>query len=460
MAYFQTSIATQQTSSGSKSYTPVKRDMVMSVTGYDTAQNIIFGTLNDGRTAAVSIDAEAFGRGVKTEQRDPARTKAAPYLTHRIDRKMEEKIPVGHYVILENAEVLRKDKKSGNRIMKATRVIAAGKNKNKIIEALFTFTMNHKLNKVERVQAWVGEAFMADDAEQAKELKERMDQSFEQHQTEEAKLEEAKSSFWLPYIGFELRALLPAFNPVEAAKIVDVSGRFECSVVQTEDSTTRTQLKGEDFDKIVKQYSEYVKEHYGHDARVEASWYISYPNGQYCSDLDFNSVNGYNPYLRMATAKSKLSSNDEQTVEGGNFGGWGVICLSKDVIDDNSKVVPRFYVSKVYVNTKAKNFVQQKIKSPDGMMPTLSNEMKGDLMQYGQVYVPENNTLETALPEFNAMITADNMQAAPQTVAAFRDPWSEDETDDVPFDPPASGYTVPEATKPVPSTGIRPRFTA
>jgi hypothetical protein len=412
-----TSNIAQRQSNTSKTYTPIKRDMLMLVTGYDLEKYTIMGTLSDGRKIEVTINAEAFARGVKSE-RD------APYQKHRIDKKMSEKIPANGktYAILENAEVLRKGK-NDVRIVSANRVHMAGSNKNKVIETLITFTMNHKHKKVERVQSWSPDSFLIDNVDKENIFMEQLNRFSELHRAEESKLEVKKSSFWLPYAGFELKTLKVPFNPVDQTEIIDLSGRFETTnkeeVVNEEVFQFRNQITADEYKTIKNQYESYVKATYGEDVRIEVCTYISYPVSQYLTDLDFNSVEDgkYNPFLRMATAKSKLSLNEAIEVEGGNYGCWGIIKIAPDALNqETGEVKKQYYVSSIFVNTTAKNFVHQKIKTEDLLLPIFNEGLRSTLM----TYTPKQNVEHTYSQQSKPVAQTQSFSACSD------DPWADD----------------------------------
>jgi hypothetical protein len=386
-----------------KAYTPIKRDMVMSVTSYDLSNHKIFGILSDGRKAEVQIDPEAYQRGVRSEQLQPSIAASAPYLGHKIDAKMSAKIIANKSLaVLENAEVVKK-LKDGTRLMNATKIIAAGSNKTKSFEALMTFTYNESLKKAERIQVWDQQAISINNVDCINLLKNKLEEYKTMHNIEEIKLEEKKSSFWIPYVGFEFRTVDSQNN------VIDLSSRFETKTVEHGEADNLTKFKEQmtsiDFDDMLKAYIDYSSNSYGENNLIEVTSYVSYPNGQFCKQLDFSSIqNGdYNPLLKMATAKTKTSidSNDET---GGNFGCWGVINLSKDSLNDQNEVVKRYYVSRIFANTKAKNYVHQKIKSSNDSMVLLSNNLKSTLMQY----TPKQNVIQNTKKEQNSFWVDDN----------------------------------------------------
>lgn len=458
-----------------------RRDILIYVTDYDLERGVICGTtVTEGRYVEASVDPQEVARGRETERKYPEKTSEAAYLGHSIDAKMKSRIePNGqHMAILEGAEVQRKINKTINgtpteiRFVRCRRVGDGGVNPKKTFEALITLTKNPRYNSVERVQCWRPEAFDIDNQEAIKELTDRLDKISAGHiQAQEAIQNGSKTVSYLPIVGAELRTIRMSDNPAEGGKIIDVSGRMERTPAIIDEATdtiiTPSQpITGEIFKQNLKAYVDYVREQYGEDVRVEVSTYKSYPTGRYNVDFDFNEMRGsYSPFLQMASARSRVAADDEEMTEGGNYGGWGVVSISKDRVDEQGNVDHRYYVNRVYVSSNAKAFIHRKVKSADGMAYDLDNALKGpvlrwkDAQQANQNTVPVQNSLPKTAPqpagdipfefggENNTKPVQTKNEPAPQpapTSTTANDPWGNDnwnDDDDIPFDSPPPSVT-------------------
>jgi hypothetical protein len=420
MAYNSNSVARGtvkgDTPFSQRSNTLNRRDLLIYVTNYDLERHLICGNhVQDGRYMEISVDPQEVARGREQEQRNPQKTAEAAYLGHSIDARMKERIvPDGaHIAIVEGAEVTKKINKTVNgqpqeiRLVRCRRISDGGVNPKKTFEALVTLTKNSRFNSVDRVQCWSAEATDVTNEEAVAALAARFDKVSNAHRNAQAEIQDGgKGTSYLPIIGVELRTVRMSDNPAEGGRIVDLSGRMERTRAEYDPSTNTlispsVPIDGAVFKQNLEAYTKYVKETYGENVRIEMSTYTSYPTGRYNNDFDFNEMrSGYSPFLQMASARSKVAADDDAFVEGGNYGGWGVVSISKDKTDDAGTVIPRHYVNRVYVSSNAKSFVHRKIKSADGQAYDLEDGLKGDVLRWKDTQkTPAQNTVPSRAPQ-------------------------------------------------------------
>ena len=423
-----------------------RRDLLIYVTEYDLERHLICGNhVQDGRYMEVSVDPQEVARGREQEQRNPQKSAEAAYLGHSIDARMKARIvPDGtHIAILEGAEVTKKLNKTVNgqpqeiRLVRCRRIADGGVNLKKTFEALITLTKNNRFNSVDRVQCWGADAIDASNAEAVEALAERFNKVSAAHRNAQAEIQEGgKGTSYLPIVGVELRTVRMSDNPAEGGKIIDLSGRMERTRAEYDPATNTlispsVPIDGAVFQQNLEAYTQYVRQTYGENVRIEMATYTSYPTGRYNNDFDFNEMRGsYSPFLQMASARSKIAADEESFVEGGNYGGWGVISISKDKTDDAGTVIPRHYVNRAYVSSNSKGFVHRKIRSADGQAYDLEEGLKGPILRY--------NTTQTPAPQ-NTVPGRAPQTARPSAAPSFDDQdqgggYGGPGYDDIPFD--------------------------
>lgn len=366
------------------------KSRLLKVEKYDLANKTIYGTLTNGEKAQVSIDKAAFERGVKKEPKQ-----SRFYLGHRIDEKMQRDIPADgqHFVILEDSVILKKTE-DGTRLMKANRVWTAGTDMSKLLEGYISFKLDKNREKIQRLQVWKDQAFLINDENKTFKMKANLDASYKLH------LEESKNVLRLPFVGFQFRSIRPNENTDGLYKgtIVDVSICYEYKVITENEKVIKRQLESVDFDKHLQRYKEYAVQKYGTEVVIEATKYTSYPISTFSTDLGISDPdNDYGDFLnlRNATAVNFTCAESTKEIIGGNFGGWGVVRLAKDVKENGILKEKRFYIDRVYTKGSAKNFIQQKIKRQNGDLVELSDELKGATLEWIKKENKEESTTQS-----------------------------------------------------------------
>lgn len=366
------------------------KSRLLKVEKYDLEKKAIYGTLTNGEKAQVSIDKAAFERGVKKEPKQ-----SRFYLGHRIDEKMQRDIPADgqHFVILEDSVILKKVE-DGTRLMKANRVWTAGTDMSKLLEGYISFKLDKNREKIQRLQVWKDQAFLINDENKTFKMKANLDASYKLH------LEESKNVLRLPFVGFQFRSIRPNENTDGLYKgtIVDVSICYEYKVITENEKVIKRQLESVDFDKHLQRYQEYAVQKYGTEVVIEATKYTSYPISTFSTDLGISDPdNDYGDFLnlRNATAVNFTCAESTKEIIGGNFGGWGVVRLAKDVKENGILKEKRFYIDRVYTKGSAKNFIQQKIKRQNGDLVELSDELKGATLEWIKKENEEESTAQS-----------------------------------------------------------------
>lgn len=355
------------------------KSRLLKVEKYDLENKQIHGTLTNGEKAQVSIDKAAFERGVKKE---PKQSKF--YLGHRIDEKMQRDIPADgqHFVILEDSVILKKTKE-GVRIMKANRIWTAGTDMSKLQEGYISLKLDKERTRIQRLQVWNDTAFSIEDEDKIHKMKSKLDTSYKSH------IEELKNTLRLPFTGFQFRTIVPVeTDDLYKGTIVDVSICYEYRIITENNKAIKRQLNSEDFEKHLQRYQEYAIKKYGPKVMIEATRYTSYPISTFTTDLEIDDVeNNYGNFinLKIASASNKTCEDSDKEIVGGNFGGWGVVRLAKDVKDNGALKERRFYIDRIYTKGSAKNFIQQKIKTQQGQLVELSEKLKGAVMEWKEM---------------------------------------------------------------------------
>jgi hypothetical protein len=411
----------------SSSYSPQarslnRRDRLIYVTDYDIEKSIMIGIdVSNGQHIEATIDPQNVARGREREKKDPKKAADASYLGHSVDAKMKQVIePNGrHIAVLEGAEVTRKINKNidgtpqETRLVRCQRISDGGVELNKTFEALITLTRNARFNSVDRVQTWKADAFDTSNEDTLQSIASQFEAGFNEYTQAQQQIQDGqKNASYLPTLGAELRTIKMSDNPAEGGRIIDLSGRIERTRFEY-DSETRTVIRpstpidGTTFLQNAKDYIEYVKGAYGQDVRVEVALYTSYPTGRYNSDFELGGVT-WSPALQLATARSKIAEDEDQYQEGGNYGCWGVVSLSKDKTEADGSLINRHFVNRCHLSSNNKGFIHRKIKSVDGVNYDLDDSLKGPILKWKDAQnAAPMNTNPMAAP-------ADQYQPAPQ----------------------------------------------
>lgn len=400
---------------GSSKFFKNKRDLVISVTGFNLERSTISGYTSDGRyvEAHVAPSDIARNRGYANTPEAQEKADKAPYLSHEINAKMKSVINPdsgNHLAVLHGAVVERKINKTvvtsrgtetSFRLIECSRVTDGGIDPEKTFEALVTITKNAGRNKVDRIQAWNPDAFSANDTTSLQNLA----ADFDHFANAQAKSQEnapngASQTFYLPATGAEFRTIRMSNNPIEGGKIIDLSGRMEKSAAVLHKDTGAVitpsgPCTGALFLENAAAYASYVKGKYGENVRVEVAHYLSYPAGAKNNDFDFSmSKSAFSPMIQMANAQSKRADDDTSTTEGGNYGGWGVLVLAKDKkVEGTDDVVKMNFVNSLFVGTNSRGFIHKKVKSTDGQTYDLDDSLKGNVLKYNDTQHTPANTI-------------------------------------------------------------------
>lgn len=374
-----------------------KRDRLIQVTGYDLERGVIKGVTSEGYNVEASVDPVEVARGRTVEAASAERSAAAPYLGHSVDAKMRARIiPGKSFAILEGSEVKRKLNRDGEtiRLIQCNRITDGGTSKKKVFEALITVEYNSRYKQATRLQCWEPEAVDINNKEGMQALYQRADDTVKFYNTHVERMKETsgnmpKTPNFIPYLGVELRAILTPEegDVVGKAKTINLSGRME----RMENGDILVPMDAEALKKNIQDYKNYVMNKYPDDIksriRIEASSYISYPVGQYNDNLMFRDkpANFYSPMYQMATAQSRLEEGTDGYLEGSNYGGWGVVTLSKDKIDtENDRIIPSYYIRSLFMSNTSRGFIHRKIRDAEGGNTDLDDALKGPVITYAK----------------------------------------------------------------------------
>ena len=95
----------------------------------------------------------------------------------------------------------------------------------------------------------------------------------------------------------------------------------------------------------------------------------------------------------MAHAQSLGAEGDTSFVEGGNYGGWGVLSISKDErVEGSDAIIQKNFVNSMAMSNISRSFVHKKISSTDGQKYDLKDTIQGKVLRYNSPNTDQANT--------------------------------------------------------------------
>lgn len=418
MSSFQPiSIAKANVAGENKPFVSARRDLVIFVTDINTERNYISGYTSDNKFVQAHVAPAEIAKQRAYYSKTPEsadKADRASYLGHEINAKMKALLSVNgefdgkHLAILHGASTQRKIVKttvtprgteSEFRIVECSRITDGGTDPTKTFEALITVNKNARSNRVDRFQVWNPNAFSANDTASLQALAKDYDDFIKSSEANKTNAQgSSANTFYLPATGSELRVIRMSDNPVEGGVIVDLSGRLERSSASVDENTGASipsaPCSGELFLKNVEAYLGYVKEKYGDNVKVEVAHYQSYPAGARNNEFDFSMARtSFSPLIQMAHAQSLGSEDDTKFIEGGNYGGWGVLSISKDEhVEGSNAVIQKNFVNSMAMSNISRSFIHKKIAATDGQRYDLKDTLKGKVLRYNAASNEQANT--------------------------------------------------------------------
>lgn len=363
----------------------ITRDLVATVIKFDLNKSVLHCKHKDGRVFEVSIDPKEYERVSEWEKTlSQEKLNSFPYISSSIDFRMERSIPSGNLVQLIRLVVNKVRKEDNVRIAQCKSIKNGGTDDKKCFEALVTMTKN-EYNSCDSIQSWDPKSFNVEDKTALAKLAEKLDilhTKYNALRDESNDSNKVTSAFSACGVVFKARKKL---NDLDGYKWMHSSGRFERQLSERDEEgnivTQSAVLNGEWLYHESEKYVKEVKELLGDDVIVEVCSYTSYPvrNGDgWNEEFNFRSDKYRKDFYEMATARSKNSQFDDEDsyFQGGNYGGWGILNIARDVNGKESN-----FVSNLVMTTFNRKFIDIKIESCDGQKYDLDEGLKGDVMK-------------------------------------------------------------------------------
>lgn len=374
-------------------------DRLVTVTGYDTNEHIMFADdVVSGKKYKVFINPEEV---LKTDAAIAAKgtdVSKINWMGHKIDKGMEKNIKVGHKCVLTRSKVVGSDKTTGITDLEVHRVGALPSQKaDKSFQGVIsmTYRIEEGAEKVNRIYHWNPNGVDFDLQNELKALHELA-----------AKVDEASKDFGVkkgdatvtkPTIGVQFRALMKTDRtypyakegePKEIWEVVDTSQPFDWIPGKQDEEgkeikSSAHPLTGQEMIEYAEMYYNYISEHpqfkdaVGADElKFEVCYYHSYPATK-ADALQLTSGNkdkdknaDKNPLYQLCHRKcyGDIDNSNDGLIVGKNAAVNGIVALSDDKLielDDNPVKVPSYWVNKVFANN-IRGHVHAFVRTSDG----------------------------------------------------------------------------------------------
>jgi hypothetical protein len=330
-------------------------DKLVTIVSYDLEKAAIHGKDERGEDVVIMISREAKERNRKFE------SMAAPFFGHLIDARMEKKIPVGNFVVVEKCAFLNYAKKEngGGKIYEGTRVInCTVQDKEKVYRGIFTVSAWQ--NRISSVQHWNASSTI-DTASVAPRL--------------QAVVDEAAAGSRPVAVGFMLRALVKngaEYTCVNSTPPIDwVSGEKDESGTETKKGGNITPQY---FEETVANYREYLTNCGISFDLVDIMTYKNFKSSIQAKGMDLDKEFGLK---RLAERAVKLS-HDDTGYAGKVWACSGIIQLTEDEMKREGKnvtFVPRNLAMKLHANG-AVGDVRNWVRAPNGEKVRTAENLK------------------------------------------------------------------------------------
>ena len=350
-------------------------DRLVEVVGYDIPNKTMHAKeliKQDGQEKYifldVKVDAEAIRRNEESAK-EKGLMNTAKFKGHMIDEKMARDIKT--LAVLERSEItgkVSKDKEDKFQVSVQRIINVPNPEKEKTFTGIFTVSAYD--NKVSFVQHWNERAVSIENEVEIDKLSKLMDEVVQNYG------EKVKDRLVVrPSIGVQLRAIVPFTdpeNPKTKFQVIDTSGPLDYIPDQKDDNGEVVQkghpLDSENFKQYMNGYAEHIRANYpGEEVKIEVCPYFNYRASTQSVSLTLKDI-AYDPITQMATAKTRLSQDEESYWVGKNWAVKGIVQISADHADIENKqltLVDTYYVNKLHANN-IKGHIHSWVNSSDG----------------------------------------------------------------------------------------------
>jgi hypothetical protein len=309
---------------------------LVKVDSYDLAQRQINCTDETGAKLMVQIRPETIARNVqRAKELAGTRPQAPKWEGYLIDQRMAESLPPGQKIVLEKAEKTRSIQHNGQTVgvLLSDRIInIADPSPDKTFEGLFSISTYQ--NHVFHVQRWEEKGVSIDDPAQIDRIKAVLDEGSQAFLNKELR----------PHYGVQFRVVQPPVNPTENCIVLDTSPPFDWIPRQfdanQQEIAPGRPLDGAKFADLLfdetEGYLGYVRSTFSEEAYpgafIEVCPYINYragPRSRYMAIPEKT----FDPLYVLANTQTRLAIGDDTFAQGKNMAVKGVLQLSADQVD-------------------------------------------------------------------------------------------------------------------------------
>lgn len=356
-------------------------DRLVEVVSYDVANATMRAKekiKQDGEEKYILLDIKISPEAIERNNESAKAkglTNTSKFKGHLIDDKMARDVKVGGLAVIERSEIVGKVNKDQEEVfqLEAQRIINVP---NPEPEKTFTgiFTLSSWDNKINFVQHWNERALSGDNKEELQSIANLMDDTVANYGKKEGPVGKERLVV-RPSVGVQLRAVVPFSdenNPKTKYQVIDTSGPLDFIPAKKDDAgevvTPGHPLDSENFYQYLEGYTEHVRENFpDQDVRVEVCPYFNYSASNQSATLTLKD-SAYDPLTQMATAKTRLSQDEDSEWVGKNWAVKGIVQISGDAVIVEGKqvtVVDAFYVNKLHANN-IKGHIHSWVNSSDG----------------------------------------------------------------------------------------------
>lgn len=319
---------------------PYQIDLLVTIDSYDVGSRQLYCTGEDGTKMMVRIRPDTVDRNIqRAKDLAGTRPQAPKWEGYMIDQRMADSLPVGQKIVIERAERTRTIQQNGQSIslMDSDRIInVADPSPDKTFEGLFSISTYQ--NHVFHVQRWEERGILIDDQAQIARIREELDAGSSAFLNKELR----------PHSGVQFRVVVPGPTATDKCTVLDTSPPFDWIPRQFDSNGVEISagrpLDGNKFMELLFDetdgYLGYVKSKFPETQYpgrfIEVCPYINYragPRSRYMAIPEKQ----FDPLYKLANTQTRLAMDDNSFSQGKNMAVKGVLQLSADQVDMNTR---------------------------------------------------------------------------------------------------------------------------